>query len=90
MNKAVFIGFLTASLSVSAGAHAQALSSQPVASISTSSSSFSVTTGELLAIGGGAVIGGAVLGFALPISYAYAIGGLIGGYTGYVWYTQRN
>ena len=90
MNKAVFIGFLTASLSVSAGVHAQALGSQPVASVSTSSSSFSVTAGELVAIGGGVIIGGALLQFALPIRYAYAIGGLIGGYAGYVWYTQRN
>jgi hypothetical protein len=90
MNKAVFIGFLTATLSVSAGAHAQALGSQTVATVSTSNSSFSVTAGELLAIGGGAVIGGAVLGFVLPISYAYTIGGLIGGYSGYLWYTGRN
>jgi len=90
MNKALFIGLLTASLSVSAGANAQALGSQPVATLSTSNSSISVTAWELVAVGGGAIIGAALLDFVLPMSYAYVAGGLIGGYVGYAWYTQRN
>jgi hypothetical protein len=98
--KVIFIGWLAASLSVSAAAHAQAPQAKPALPSATSPIStppqpsadapvVTITVGQLLAIGGGAIVGIIVLDELLPTRIAYAFGGLAGAYLGDMVYIQN-
>jgi hypothetical protein len=98
MYKALSVGLLAVSLTVSTGVHAQALRSPTVApaappapvtiSHTASGVEFTISPAGLLAIGSGSAIGIVLAGLLLPGNLAYAYGGLAGAYVGYVWYTQ--
>jgi len=98
MYKALSVGLLAVSLTVSAGAHAQTPRAQSVSPAAAPSPvtvrqsatgfEFTISPGELLAIGSGSAIGIVLTSLLLPTNLAYAYGGLAGAYIGYIWYAQ--
>jgi len=93
MRKTALIAMMTTGLTVPLAAYAQAPSSRPTAppaaaSATSEASSFTLSPEQLLAIAGGAVVGGVLLDFVLPVRVAYLIGGVGGAYLGYTWYTR--
>lgn len=80
MRKAILISLVAIGLAAPIAASAQP------AGAATTDRTISISPGQWLAVGAGAVIGAMALDIILPVRIAYLVGGLAGGYIGDAWY----